>query len=79
METLSIKVPKEMKNRLRMVAKERKTTPSTLIKQALDDVMTREVRPGSVYDMLKDLVESGPADGIADLSTNKKHLEGLGR
>jgi predicted transcriptional regulator len=79
METLSIKVPKQTKLRLKAVARARKTTPSTLMKAALDQVMEGSGKEVSFYDTVADLVERCEGSGIPDLATNKKHLEGLGR
>jgi hypothetical protein len=79
METLSIKVPKQTKLRLKAVARARKTTPSTLVKAALDQVIEGNGKAVSFYDTVVDLVEMCEGSGISDLATNKRHLEGLGR
>jgi hypothetical protein len=79
METLSIKVPKQTKLRLKAVARARKTTPSSLMKAALDQVIEGNGTAVSFYDSVADLVEKCEGSGVPDLATNKKHLEGLGR
>lgn len=81
-ETLSIKVPKETKVRLNALAKARKTKPSALVREALDNLLSAggrraKARP-SLYDLSKDiLAQAGPGPG--DLSTNPKYMEDFGR
>jgi predicted DNA-binding protein len=80
-ETLSIKVPKELKARLRAAAKSRHTKPSTLVRQALELVIS-DAAPKtklSLYDLSKDLFTHLGRGGPEDLSTNRKHLDDLGR
>lgn len=79
METVSIKVPKQTKLRLKAVARARKTTPSALVKSALDQVIEGNGRAVSFFDSVADLVEMCEGSGVPDLATNKKHMEGLGR
>ncbi len=78
-ETLSIKVPKETKVRLKALAKARKTRPSALLREALDNLLEKgrlSSRP-SLYDLTKDIIDNC-GSGPGDLSTNKKHMEGYG-
>jgi predicted DNA-binding protein len=80
-ETLSIKVPKELKARLRAAAKGRHTKPSTLVREALELVISgaaRKRKP-SLYDLSRDLFEQLGRGGPRDLSTNPKHLDDLGK
>jgi predicted DNA-binding protein len=80
-ETLSIKVSKELKARLRAAAKNRQTKPSTLVREALELVISgsaTENRP-SLYDLSKDLFENLGHSGPRDLSTNRKYLDDLGQ
>jgi hypothetical protein len=83
METLSIKVPKTQKARLRALAASRKTTLSRLMLQALDSLARESdtVAPASCFDLTRDLFETpGKLDASAegDRSTNKRHLTGFG-
>jgi len=80
-ETLSIKVSKELKARLRAVAKSRQTKPSTLIRQALELVISdaRSKSRPSLYDLSKDLFEDLGRRGPRDLSTNRKYLDDIGQ
>jgi hypothetical protein len=80
-QTLSIKVSKEMKTRLRAIAKSRHTKPSALIREALQIVVSassQDPKP-SLYELSKDLFEDLGRHGPRDLSTNPKHLTDLGK
>jgi len=80
-ETLSIKVSKELKARLRAAAKSRNTKPSALVREALELVVSGTA-PNirlSLYDLSKDLFENLVPGGPRDLSTNRKYLDDLGQ
>jgi hypothetical protein len=79
-ETLSIKVSKELKARLRAAAKSRQTKPSILMRQALELIISNAAPKSkpSLYDLSKDLFENLGRTGPPNLSTNRKHLEDLG-
>ncbi len=79
-ETLSVKVPRRTKQHLRAAARKRGTTPSRLLRQALDRVVAGENEPGgqaSLFERNRDLI-ARPGRGPKDLSTNKAHLDNLG-
>jgi hypothetical protein len=80
-ETLSIKVPVQVKARLRAAARSRHTNPSALLREAIEVVLSRA--PGasgaSLYELSRDLFESGDNSGPRDLSTNRRYLDDLGR
>lgn len=78
-ETLSIKVPKELKARLRAAAKSRHTKPSALVREALELVISGAASKLSLYDLSKDLFENLGRGGARDLSTNRQHLDDLGK
>ena len=80
-ETLSIKVPVEMKLRLKAAARARKTKPSALIRQALDRVLegTSTQDGPSCYDLCADLFSDLDKGGPRDLATNPRHLADLGK
>jgi predicted DNA-binding protein len=80
-ETLSIKVPKELKARLRAAAKSRHTKPSALVREALELVISGAALNTrlSLYDLSKDLFENLGRGGAQDLSTNRQHLDDLGK
>ncbi len=76
--TLSIKVPVEVRKKLDKVARERQTTASELVRQALAVVIESKSRDGSCYELSEDLFDD-LGTGPRDLSTNKRHLESFGR
>ena len=80
-ETLSIKVPRELKARLRAAAKSRHTKPSALVREALELVISGAASniKLSLYDLSKDLFENLGRGGPRDLSTNRQHLDDLGK
>lgn len=80
-ETLSIKVPVQTKARLKSVAKNRHTSPSALLREALDLVLAGKAATSrtSIYELSRDLFEGEEGGGPKDLSTNKRYLDDLGR
>jgi hypothetical protein len=82
-ETLSIKVPKAYKARLRALASARKTTLSRLMLEALE-VLAREsdrAAPASCYDLTRDLFERPDrldASPEGDRSTNRERMAAFG-
>lgn len=84
LETLSLKVTKSRKARLRAVAAARGTTVTRLIDAALDRVIG-EAKPheaASCYDMVADLFDSPGgigASGLGDLSTSKGRMADFGK
>ena len=80
-ETLSIKVSKELKARLRAAAKSRQTKPSILLREALELIISDAAPKSkpSLYDLSRDLFENLGRKGPRDLSTNRKHLNDLGQ
>jgi ribbon-helix-helix CopG family protein len=81
-ETLSITVPMETKTRLKALARARKTSPSALLREAVEHLLrnsrARTSRP-SLYELSRDLFENLGPGGPRDLSTNPKHMKGFGR
>ncbi len=78
-ETLSIKVSKTEKNSLRKVARERKSTPSRLLRDALQTLLASNDAPqASLLERHQHLfvrLDEGPGD----LSTNPEHLKNFGK
>jgi hypothetical protein len=83
-ETLSIKVPKAHKARLRALANKRKTTLTRLMLQALE-ALSREseaVAPVSCFDLTRDLFEKPENLGASkegDRSINKLRMQSFGK
>ncbi|MGI9115929.1 MAG: hypothetical protein DLM52_06880 [Chthoniobacterales bacterium] len=80
-ETLSIKVPLATKVRLRRVARDRHTTPSSLLREAVDLVLAGKSANGkvSLYELNRDLFEKTVSVAPRDLSTNPKYLNDFGK
>jgi len=78
-ETLSIKVSKTEKNSLRKVARERKSTPSRLLRDALQTLLAgNDASQSSLLERHQHLfarLDEGPGD----LSTNPEHLKNFGK
>ena len=79
MKTLSVKVPDGLVARLSVVARQRKTTRSTVVRKALETALREQskAKRGSALDLARDL--AGCVDGPSDLSTNKAYLKTFGR
>ena len=79
METLALKLPKELSTRLKVTAKRRKATKKAIVRAALEEYLDRqqEPTPGSVADVARKYI--GCFDGPTDLSTNPKYMEGFGQ
>ena len=78
-ETLSIKVSPDTKARLRAAAQARRTTPSVLLREALELVIEGGKSRPSLYELNCDLLDSLGPGGPEDLSNNPAHLAGFGR
>jgi predicted DNA-binding protein len=81
-ETLSIKVSKSTKTRLKALARARKTSPSALLREAIEHVLSgsrdRSARP-SLHELSRDLFEDLGPGGPSDLSSDPRHMEGFGQ
>jgi len=83
-ETLSIKVPSAQKARLKALANKRKTTLTSLMREALDR-LSREseaVAPASCFQLTHDLFDTPGKLGASDQgdrSVNKQRLKSFGR
>lgn len=81
-ETLSIKVSKQTKIRLKALAKARRIKPSALVREAIEGLLepgrTKARERPSLYHLTKHIL-AGAGRGPADLSTHKKHLDDYGQ
>lgn len=75
MRTISLKLTEELEVRLALLAKQRRTSRSEVIRAALEAF--EPLRVTSFAAAAADLV--GSVEGPRDLSTSKRHLEGYGR
>jgi len=74
MTTISLKLPPHDLERLKAMARERRTSKSALVRQAIKNLV-KDGQPAvqeSLLDRMEDMV--GIVDGPEDLSTNPKHL-----
>jgi predicted transcriptional regulator len=77
MEAWTIKLPRQLSERVIRLARKRKVTRSALIREALE-LLTTEQGKESFVDRISAFV--GVADDLpADLSSNPRHLKGYGR
>ncbi len=79
MKTLSLKVPDDLDARLAAAARERRTTKSTLVRDALREALARRCRSGRTSCLARASDLAGCVSGPADLSVNKRRLAGYGR
>jgi len=80
MPTLSLKVPKVLDVRLTAAAKRRGATKSAVVREALQEYLSRREAhaPLSVAELTKEFI--GCVDGgPPDLSYNKKYMKGFGK
>lgn len=79
MTTMTVKMPEKLSCRLRNEASERGTNCSTLVRQAIEDMLDASGRPaaGTCLDLACDL--AGCLEGPRDLATNPRYLKDFGR
>lgn len=79
MTIISVKISEDLKNRIRNLAEKQETSPSEVIRKAIEKHLSSEPfsAKGSFLDLAKDIVGSG--EGPVDLSTSKKYMKGYGR
>lgn len=80
MKILSLKVPDELDRKLAAVVRRRGTQKSTVVRIAIERYLdeSNEIRRGSIVDLAGDLIGC-VKDAPADLSSNPRHLDDLGR
>ena len=78
MTTMSLKVPEVLERRLVCLAESRGASRSEVIRDALERFLNeKSAHPDSCLALASDLI--GCVEGPADLSHNKKRLEGFGK
>ena len=76
---LSIRIGPKLEENLRRRAKSSGKDESTIVREALEDYLSRTRPPASAYDLAKEAGLIGCVrDAPADLSTNRKYFEGFG-
>ncbi len=78
MDTLTLKIPEGIKERLNSYSKRKGLSKSEIVRKALTDYFEKDDldRQDSFYDLAKDL--AGSVNEKEDLSINKEHLSGYG-
>ena len=79
MDTLTLKIPSIMKEKLKTYSKRKGLSKSEIVRNALVDYFDADDlgKQGTFYDLAKDI--AGSVKESPDLSTNKKHLSGYGK
>ncbi len=79
MPTLTVKISKQLGQRIAAEAKLRRISQSQLVRDAIEASLRPPAAGPSPYDLIKDLVETLPKRGPkTDRSTNPKYMEGYG-
>ncbi len=76
MKTISVKLPESLARWLERESAKRRRSRSDIVREALENRRQGSGKP-TIADVLADL--AGTIDGPRDLSTNPRHLDGLGR
>jgi len=76
--TLTLKVPREMAQKLEAVAVRKRVPKSMLMREALDVFLSRQKAKPSLYDRMKGGIGC-ISSGKGDLSTNPAHMKGYGQ
>ena len=79
MDTLTLKVPEIIKEKLNSFAKKKGLSRSEIIRNALLEYFSRDEldKEGTFVEFSKDL--AGSIDGPSDLSVNKNYIDGYGK
>lgn len=80
MNTISLKLPDWLLDRLEAAARERGTTKSSLVRECLEQSLDARPARGkpTCYDLASDL--AGSLKGLPrDLASNPKYMDGFGR
>jgi len=80
MNTLSIKLPKVLDEKLTTTAEKRKKTKTALILEVLREYLAeQEEKTITVGELARKYIGAIDDDGPSDLSSNKKYMEGYGQ
>jgi len=76
--TLTLKVPRELAQKLEAVSARKRVSKSKIMRDALDVALRKVKAKPSLYDLMKDGLGC-ISSGKRDLSTNPKHMKGYGQ
>jgi predicted transcriptional regulator len=82
MKTISFKLPETLHAKLERAAKKSTASKSDILRAALEEFLANGREPSvertlSALELAGDLV--GCVEGLGDLSTNRKYMEGFGK
>jgi len=78
-QRITIRISESLVKRLKKHAAMRGRTESALVREVLENYFGKAAAPSSAYDLAREVGLIGCVrGGSSDLSTNRKHLEGLG-
>jgi hypothetical protein len=77
MKTIAVRLPEELLAAIQYAAKRRGETNSALMREALQEFLSKTDHSGSCLDLARDL--AGCVDGPPDLSTNPAHMDDYGK
>ncbi len=77
MKTIAIKLPDDLLAGIQDAAKIRGETKSALMREALQEFLSKNENAGSCLDRARDL--AGCVEGPSDLSTNPAHMDRYGK
>jgi predicted DNA-binding protein len=79
-QRITVRVPRELGDRLRDRSRAKGKTPSDLVRVALESYLEQEAAPQSVYDLAEKAGLIGCARGAPkDLSVNRRYFEDFGK
>ena len=79
MERINVRVESQLKQRLELEAKAKGVTPSTIVRQLLEEHYRQLEPPENCYQLAQRLGILGSIPGLpSDLSTNPEYMEGFG-
>jgi predicted transcriptional regulator len=78
MATISCKIPEKLDAELEVIARRRRVSKSTIVREALEQRLKRSRKAGAptVYDLAKSVC--GKLTGPSDLATNPKYMDDFG-
>jgi predicted transcriptional regulator len=77
MKTIAIKLPDDLLAAIQFAAKKRGETRSAVMREALQEFLSKNQNTGSCLDLARDL--AGRVQGPSDLSTNPAHMDHYGK
>jgi hypothetical protein len=77
MKTIAVKLPEELLAAIQYAAKKRGETNSAVMREALQEFLSKNQHTGSCLDLARDL--AGCVEGPPDLSVNPAHMDDYGK